>query len=132
MADQDKSEMAETRTEFAEDRTVLANERTFAGWLRTGYAGIGIGLAFNALFNRVDPPWVPKLIATAFLFIAILIFAAAQRRACAVLSRLHSHKVRTLRPANVRLITWVSIAATLALIGAIWLARFTPAAAPAA
>jgi putative membrane protein len=42
MADQEKDELARERTDFAEDRTVLANERTFAGWLRTGYAGIGI------------------------------------------------------------------------------------------
>jgi uncharacterized membrane protein YidH (DUF202 family) len=38
------------RTDYAEDRTILASERTFASWLRTGYGGISIGLAFNALF----------------------------------------------------------------------------------
>jgi putative membrane protein len=130
MADDDRSQLAQTRTEFAEDRTVLANERTFAGWLRTGYAGIGIGLAFNALFNRIEPAWVPKLVATVFLLIAVTIFFAAQRRACAVLRRLDSHQVRTLRASNVRLITWTSIAATLVLIGVIWLARFVPATVP--
>ena len=124
MADEDKTELARTRTDFAEDRTVLANERTFAGWLRTGYAGIGIGLAFNALFARLDPAWVAKLIASAFLVIAIMIFVAAERRACAVFSRLHTHKVTTVKVTNVRTVSIASTLATLALIGAIWLLEF--------
>lgn len=123
MADQNL-ELAENRTDLAEDRTVLANERTLGSWLRTGFAAIGIGLAFNALFQRMEPPWLPRAIATAFLLIAIAIFISAERRSCAVIARLHPHVVRTIRPARVRLIAWASVLATLALIWAIWFARF--------
>jgi putative membrane protein len=129
MPDESKRELARERTDFAEDRTVLANERTFAGWLRTGYAGIGIGLAFNALFGRVDPGWIAKLIATVFLLIAIMIFIGAESRSAAVLDRLHAHKVRSEKINNMRMITIASIAATVALIAAIWLLEFKPPAA---
>ena len=121
-----KLELAESRTDFAEDRTVLANERTLASWLRTGYAGIGIGLAFNALFGRVEPAWAAKLIATAFLLIAIMIFLVAERRACAVFSRLDTHKVQSVKTTKVRIVSFASVAATLALIAAIWLFEFEP------
>ncbi|MBA3510973.1 DUF202 domain-containing protein [Sphingomonas sp.] len=124
MADGDKTELARTRTDFAEDRTVLANERTFAGWLRTGYAGIGIGLAFNALFARLEPAWVAKLIASGFLLIAIMIFVAAERRACAVFSTLHTHKVKSVKVTSVRTVSIASTLATVALIAAIWLLEF--------
>ena len=67
MAGDEKEQLAEDRTNLAEDRTVLANERTFAGWLRTGFAAIGIGLGFHVLFQAMQPLWVPKAIATAFL-----------------------------------------------------------------
>lgn len=130
MADQKKDELARERTYFAEDRTVLANERTFAGWLRTGYAGIGIGLAFNALFGRVEPGWIAKLIATGFLLIAVIIFIGAERRSCAVFARLETHKVQSVKMTNIRVLAYSSIAATLALIAAIWLLTFRPPAAP--
>ena len=126
MADEDKDELARVRTDFSEDRTVLANERTFAGWLRTGYAAIGIGLAFNALFSRVEPAWMAKLIATAFLLIAVTIFIGAERRACAVFARLDTHEVQSIKITGVRLVTIASVVATLALIAAIWLLTFKP------
>lgn len=124
MADDDQTTLARERTDYSEDRTVLANERTFAGWLRTGYAGIGIGLAFNALFSRVDPPWIPKLIATVFLLIAVVIFIAAERRACAVFTRLETHQVKSVKVSSVRAITIASVLATAGLIGAMWLLSF--------
>ena len=66
-ADEDKStHWAEVRTDLAEDRNIMAMERTFAGWMRTAFAAIGIGLGFRALFGAWDPSWVPKLIASAF------------------------------------------------------------------
>ena len=41
----DKStQWAEFRTDLAEDRNIMAMERTFAGWMRTAFAAIGIGL----------------------------------------------------------------------------------------
>ncbi len=84
--DEDVEQFARVRTDYAEDRTVLAYERTFAGWLRTGFAGIGIGIAFNARL-ACRPEWVPKLIASVFLAVAIFIFLNAERRACAVMHR---------------------------------------------
>ena len=119
--DFDATSAARKRTEWAEDRTVLANERTFGSWMRTGFAGIGIGLAFHALFGRIQPLWLPRAIATAFLAIAIIIFIAADRRACIVIRRLHTHEVETVKIGVVRLITTVTVGATLALIAAIWL-----------
>lgn len=124
----DKQDLAEARTDLGEDRTMLANERTFAGWFRTGFAAVGIALAFNALFVRLEPPWVPKAVATTFLGIAILIFVAAERRACTVIARLHAHRIATVRTGSLRLITWLTVAATLALIAGIWLLRIKPAA----
>lgn len=118
-----KTELAEDRTEYAEDRTVLANERTYAGWMRTGFTAIGIGLGFNALFNKMDPAWVPKAIATAFLLIGIVIFIGAERRACSIMSRLEVHQVETVRIRNLRLVTGAIVIATLALVAAMWLLK---------
>lgn len=117
----DRPDLARMRTDFAEDRTVLANERTFGSWMRTGFGAIGIGLGFHALFGKIHPLWVPRAIATAFLVIALIVFVAAERRACIVIRRLHTHQVETVKIAVLRLITVVTVAATLALIAALWL-----------
>jgi putative membrane protein len=118
---EDRTDLASDRTNMAEDRTVLAHERSFAGWVRTGMAGVGIGLAFNALFRSLDPTWVPKLIATSFLILSIFIFLSAQQRACRALERMESHRVAELRPIGIRLIAWLLSLATTALIAALWL-----------
>lgn len=59
MAEDPKEKLAEERTDLAEDRTILANERTFAGWIRTGFAAVGIGLAFQVLFQAMQPELRP-------------------------------------------------------------------------
>lgn len=123
----DRNELAEDRTDLAEDRTVLANERTFAGWMRTGFAAVGIGLGFQALFQRMEPAWVPKAIATAFLLIAIFILLVAERRACTVLKRLDTHQIKRMRRVNLRVMTYVAVLATSALIAAVWLLRLKEA-----
>ena len=69
----ERSELAEERTSFAEDRTLLANERTFAGWARTSFAAIGLGLGFQALFKNAEPVWAPKCVATLFILLGILV-----------------------------------------------------------
>lgn len=121
-SDRDEREgLAEARTDLAEDRTLLANERTFAGWLRTGMAAVGIGLGFNVLFRMLEPPWVPKAIATTFLVIGIFIFVVAERGACAVKQRLETHEVSTFKRINLKLITGAMVIATGALIAAIWM-----------
>jgi putative membrane protein len=120
MADQSKSDLSAARTDYAEDRTLLANERTFASWVRTGYAAVGVGLGFQALFNRLQPEWLPRAIATIFFVSAILIFLASERRACAVLARLESHAVRTAGQRQMRLLAYLSAAACTALTIVIW------------
>lgn len=123
-AGEGKQELAEDRTDLAEDRTVLANERTYAGWMRTGFAAIAVGLGFQALFSKLEPAWVPKAIATVFLIVAIPIFIGAERKACAILDRLHAHQVKTMRVRNLRLVTYAVVLAVIALIAAMWLLRF--------
>lgn len=113
-----------SRTDLAEDRTILANERTFAGWLRTGLAAVGIGIAFHVLFGKIEPFWLPRGIATIFLAIAIMVVLLAERRAAAVTRRLQAHVVVTVRVLNMRLIALAVILATTALIAAIWLVDF--------
>lgn len=117
----DRNELAETRTKMAEDRTVLANERTFASWMRTGLASVGIGLAFNALFTKMEPWWVPRAIATAFFLVGILVAVLAERRACAVVQRLHAHRVETVGSNRLRLITIIVSLAILALTIGLWM-----------
>lgn len=124
MAD-NRAELAEDRTDLAEDRTVLANERTFAGWLRTGMSSVGIALGFHALFNRMEPDWVPRVISTAFLLIAIFIFWSSEQRAAAVCRRLDSHKIVELRAMRMRVLALALSVTTVGLIAAIWLLKLT-------
>lgn len=121
MSAEHRRDMARDRTDFAEDRTILAHERSFAGWMRTGMAAVGIGLGFNALFRSLEPDWVAKAIATAFLLVAIYIFLSADRRARRILGNLDAHSVSELKPLRIRLLAWMLSAATIALVGAIWL-----------
>lgn len=117
----DALEPAEQRTSLAEDRTMLANERTFASWMRTSLGSLAIALGFHALFQRIEPGWVPRGIATAFAAIAIVTIILAERRAAAVHDRLDSHVVITARGLNLRLLTATVTLAALALIAAFWL-----------
>ncbi|HEU4809306.1 MAG TPA: DUF202 domain-containing protein [Sphingomicrobium sp.] len=114
-------QLSRERTDLSEDRTVLANERTFASWFRTGFASAAIGLGFHALFLKMEPWWVPRSIASAFLLLAIYIFVTAERRSCKVLARLHAHEVTPFRNARLRLMTAVASGGVVALMLAIWL-----------
>lgn len=120
-ANENSDQLAADRTNLAEDRTVLAHERSFASWLRTGLASIAVAIGFNALFKTLEPAWVAKAIATAFLLIAVAIFISAQRRAASVISRLEVHEIEALKPVRARLISWALAAATVALGAAMWL-----------
>jgi putative membrane protein len=117
----DRDELAEDRTDLAEDRTAMANERTFAGWARTAMAAIGIGLAFNALFNAMEPAWAPKAIATVFILLGIFLVFMAERRACAVSARLDTHAGKELSSMNVRVIAIAIAFGAACLIAGIWL-----------
>ena len=112
--------LAENRTDWAEDRTIMALERTFAGWMRTAFAAIAIGIGFRALFGEFDPPWLAKAIATGFLMLAILFALGAERRACRAFDRLTSHAVDAPKLPNIKLIAYsISVGAVL-LIVAFW------------
>ena len=114
-------DLASARTDLAEDRTVLANERTFAGWMRTGLAAVGIGLGCNALFGKMAPDWLPKLIATGFIISGVIIFYLAERSACKVLHRLDPHSIEPLRRVNLRFVATLMRIASLTLQGGMWL-----------
>jgi putative membrane protein len=116
-----RTELAEDRTDLAEDRTLLANERTFGGWVRTSMGAIGLGLAFHALFQKLEPVWIPKAIATLFFLLACLLVILAERRADGVKKRLTEHSVETVAAMNVRIITISVCTGALALLLAMWL-----------
>ena len=115
-----KTELAEDRTDLAEDRTLLANERTFSGWARTAMASIGIGIGFNALFDRVEPTWVAKAIATIFIFLGVVLTISAERRAVTVQRRLDAHKVSSIPRINFRVMSAAISTGAVSLTAAIW------------
>lgn len=117
---EERTNWAEKRTDWAEDRTIMANERTFAGWMRTGLAAVGIGLGFNALFGKLEPGWLPRALATAFILVAIAIFFAAQRKAAAVARRLECHRAEPMRGLTLRLLAGALMVASAGLAAAIW------------
>lgn len=111
------------RTELAEDRTIMAVERTFAGWIRTSFAAIGIGLAFKVLFGELEPPWLARAIATIFILLAAFLSIAAERRACRAMKRMRSHSVDSPQAPHLRYVAWAVAAGSLVLAVAIWLMR---------
>lgn len=118
----DKStEWAEFRTDLAEARTIQATERTFAGWLRTAFAAIGVGIAFHVVFGEFKPPWLAQAIASLFIVLGMTVAFTAERRACSSFSRLSSHEVDRPRLPNIRWMSWSIIVGGLALIGGIWI-----------
>ena len=116
-----RTSYAEDRTDWAEDRTAMANERTFAGWMRTAFAAIGIGIGFNALFEKLEPIWVPKSIASGFIIIGMVVMYLAQHRACSAFERLNAHSVHIPAVKKLRMLSWAVIAGGIALITAFWL-----------
>ena len=115
------TKMAADRTDWAEDRTILALERTFAGWMRTAFAAIGIGLGFRALFGEFEPPWLARAIATLFIFMAIVFAIGAERRACQSFERLSSHEVDSPNLPNLRWIAYAVSLGAAVLIVALWI-----------
>lgn len=122
---EDRTEFAESRTDFAEDRTLMANERTFAGWMRTGLACLGLALGFQAVFAKIDPVWLPKLVASGFAGIAILIFVSAYRQARLVFDRMNSHEFETSSRNHLRLLCAVMTIGAVAVVSGIWYFNWT-------
>jgi putative membrane protein len=117
----DKNGLAQERTDLAEDRTIQATERTFAGWMRTAFAAIGVGIAFHVVFGDFDPPWLAQAIATLFIFIGITVAWTAERRACRTFSRLSSHETVRPKTPSIRWMSWSIVAGGLALIAGLWI-----------
>ena len=114
------NELAEERTDLAEDRTIMATERTFAGWMRTAFAAIGIGLAFRAVFGEFEPPWLARAIATTFIVMGGVIAFTAERRAFKTLKRLTPHEADRPELPTLRWIGWSVCAGAFVLAFALW------------
>lgn len=112
---------AELRTDLAEDRNIMAMERTFAGWIRTSFAAIGIGLGFKAVFGAFDPPWLAKAIATVFVLAGGWLAITAQKRACRTLQRLDAHKFEAISTPNFRALAYSVAAGSLVLTAGLWI-----------
>jgi putative membrane protein len=118
----DKStKWAEFRTDLAEDRTVQATERTFAGWLRTAFAAIAVGIAFHVVFGEFEPPWLARALATLFILLGMTIAYTAEQRACRTFDRLSTHE--TERPAmpSIRWMSWSIVVGGALLIAGLWI-----------
>lgn len=83
-------------------------------------AAIGIGLGFNALFRMVEPTWVAKAVATAFIALAIFIIIAAERRARALFKRLTAHQIKELGGINLKIMAIAIGAGAASLIVILW------------
>ena len=118
-ADQ-STKWAEFRTDLAEDRNIMAMERTFAGWMRTAFAAIGIGLGFRALFGSWDPSWLPKIIATIFILGGGWLAVTAERRACKTLERLDPHKFEAIPTPNFKVMAYAVATGSIVLAIGLW------------
>ena len=118
----DKStEWAEFRTDLAEDRNIMAMERTFAGWMRTAFAAIGIGLAFKAVFGEFQPPWLAKAIATIFIVAGGALAIAAERRTCKTLARLNPHELKSASTPNFKILAYAVALGSGLLTAGLWI-----------
>lgn len=117
----DSNDLAEERTDLAEDRTIMAMERTFAGWIRTSFAAIGIGLAFRVLFGELEPPWLAKVIATMFIVAGGLLAVAAQKRARHTLMRLHPHRMEGPSTPNFAILGYAVALGAMLLVAGLWI-----------
>lgn len=117
---EDRTEKASERNDLAEDRTLLANERTFAGWCRTAFAAVGLGLGFHAIFKSTEPAWIAKSVATLFILIGVWTIWQARSRAAELLRKQSGNRVN---PADARSFLIMAIVVSLGsatLLTAIW------------
>lgn len=116
----DSTRLARLRTDMAEDRSIMALERTFAGWLRTSFAAIGIGLGFRAVFGALEPLWLAKTVATLFILGGGWLAINAERRACRTMARFTSHKFEAVAAPNFRILAYGVVAGAIILTAGLW------------
>ena len=115
-----RTQEAEKRTDWAEDRTILANERTFNSWMSVGLGAVGVAIALRAVFGEFDPKWAAKLVASAFLITALLIYWSAWRQAVRALNRLDDYDSEPMPTRNFTVVTIVMTVATLGTGVILW------------
>ncbi|QZD90643.1 DUF202 domain-containing protein [Qipengyuania aurantiaca] len=115
------TQWAEFRTDLAEDRNIMAMERTFAGWMRTAFAAIGIGLGFRAVFGEFEPPWLAKAVATLFIIGGGWLAITAERRACRTMTRLDSHQYEGISRPNFRIMAFAVATGSAVLTAGLWI-----------
>ncbi|EDL49093.1 YidH family protein [Erythrobacter sp. SD-21] len=115
------TQWAEFRTDLAEDRNIMAMERTFAGWMRTAFAAIGIGLGFRAVFGEFEPPWLAKAVATLFIIGGGWLAITAERRACKTMARLDPHRYEGISRPNFRIMAFAVAAGSAVLTAGLWI-----------
>ena len=106
---------------MAEDRNIMAMERTFAGWMRTAFAAIGIGLGFRAVFGEFEPPWLAKAVATLFIIGGGWLAITAERRACRTMARLDSHQYEGISRPNFRIMAFAVATGSAVLTAGLWI-----------
>ena len=116
-----ENELSKKRTKWSEDRTLLSAERTFSSWMSSGMGAIGIAIGLKAVFGAFEPTWVAKLVATAFLAIAILIFWAARDQACKSHSRLNQNDLEIQPPHRFTILASLLTVSTLGVCVVLWL-----------
>lgn len=121
LKDESGQELAEDRTELAEDRTLMAIERTMASWMGASFGAIGVGLGFRALFARIEPTWLPKLVASAFMVLAIVLVLSAERRAQNAIRRMSAHLVDPPTSRGLKMSAYGIATGAAVLIPALWL-----------
>ncbi len=98
----------------------MAVERTMASWLSASFAAIAVGLGFRALFGKIEPAWLPRVIATLFLVLAIVMVLSAERRAVAALKRLSSHRIEPPSGRGLKISAFGVAGGAMIVIWAVW------------
>ncbi len=98
----------------------MAVERTMASWMSASFGAIGVGLGFRALFGEVEPAWLPRLVASAFMVLAIVMVLSAERRACRAIRRLSSHSITPPSSPGLKMSAYGIATGAALLIAAIW------------
>ena len=119
-SNEDSQELAEDRTHLAEDRTLLAVERTMASWMGASMGAIGVGLGFRAIFDEIQPDWVPRLVATFFMLLSITLVIGAQRRVSEALHRMSANWVAPPSTKGLRIAAYGIATGAAILIIAVW------------